>query len=98
MAFTNVRVWLSAAVQACIWGHPLGAPYCWATNIRINHLLLEHCAAGGQAELDIILGDVVLVIDKDPAHADLGNKAIRRLLEHAALVAEGGDTIDSLNR
>ena len=69
-----------------------------ATNIRINQLLLEHCAAGGQAKLDIIVGDVVLVIGKEPAHADLGDKATRRLLEHAALVAEGDDAIDSLNR
>ena len=68
------------------------------TNIRINHFLLKHCAAGDQAELDIIVGDVVLVLGKDSAQADLSDRPTRRLLEHAALVAEGGKGIDSLNR
>lgn len=69
-----------------------------ATNIRLNGMLREQISSGGRAEVDIIEDDVRLVIDDLDRAADLHEKAVRRLLEHAALVAEGGTDVQSLNR
>jgi hypothetical protein len=68
------------------------------TNIRINGLLLDHLAAGGSVEADIIAGEVALTIGDESAPVDLALKPVRRLLEHAAIVAQGGTDISSLNR
>ncbi|UEM04739.1 hypothetical protein JL101_004670 [Skermanella rosea] len=69
-----------------------------ATNIRLNELLLAHLGGGGRVELDVVTGGVLLVIGEARVQADLADKATRRLLEHAALVAQGGAAVDSLNR
>ena len=69
-----------------------------ATNIRINGLLLDHLAAGGSVEVDIIAGEVALTIGDESVPVDLALKPVRRLLEHAALLAQGGTDISSLNR
>lgn len=69
-----------------------------ATNIRVNALLREHLAAGGISDVDIIVDGVTLTISSNEVDADLSDKATRRLLENAALVAEGDADIDTLNR
>lgn len=69
-----------------------------ATNIRVNALLKEHLESGGSAEVDIIIGGVMLTISGEEVDANLSDKATRRLMENAALVAEGGTDIDTLNR
>lgn len=69
-----------------------------ATNIRVNGLLREHLESGGAVEVDIIVDGVTLIISDTEIKAELGDKATRRLLENAALVAEGGTDIDTLNR
>ena len=69
-----------------------------ATNIRINDILRTHLTEGGTIELDIIAGNVTLRIGHDASSLDLADKAARRLLEHAALVAGGAEDIESLNR
>lgn len=69
-----------------------------ATNVRVNALLKEHLESGGGAEVDIIVDGVVLMISGEKVDADLSDKATRRLLENAALVAEGGTEIELLNR
>ena len=50
-----------------------------------------HPAAGGNIEIDIVAGG-------EPVRADLADKAIRRLLERAALVEEGASGTIFLNR
>jgi hypothetical protein len=69
-----------------------------ATNLRLNKLLREHLNGGGQAVLDISTGEIALLIGDAPVQANLHDKVTRRLLEHAALVAEGGAAVESLNR
>lgn len=69
-----------------------------ATNIRINDLLKAHLASGGNVEVDIIIDSVILTISKKEVGADLNDKATRRLIENAMLVAESDTEIDTLNR
>lgn len=69
-----------------------------ATNIRINGLLLDHLVTGGSVEIDVIVGEITLQIGDEVAPVDLAAKAVRRLFEHAALVAKGGTDIGRLNR
>lgn len=69
-----------------------------ATNLRLNKLIRDHLGGGGQALLDIATGGIALSIGDAPLQADLYDKATRRLLEHAALVAEGAAAVESLNR
>lgn len=68
------------------------------TSIRINEVLHSHLAAGGRIEADVILSGIALQCDGQPRKADLSDKQTRRLLEQAALVADGGIDIESLNR
>ena len=69
-----------------------------ATNLRVNALLKEHLGSGGSAEVDIIVDGVVLMIGGENIDANLSDKATRRLIENAALVAEGGTDVSTLNR
>lgn len=69
-----------------------------ATSLRINDLLLEHLRAGDEVVVDTILSGMTLLIAGKPATIDLSDKATRRLLEQAALVADHATDIDSLNR
>ena len=69
-----------------------------ATNIRINDLLKAHLDSGGNAEVDIIIDSVILTVSGKEISADLNDKATRRLIENAVLVAESGTEIDTLNR
>jgi hypothetical protein len=69
-----------------------------ATNIRINALLREHLEAGERIEIDIMTDADSMVIVGDATPVNFTDKATRRLFEHAAIVAEGGEEIESLNR
>ena len=69
-----------------------------ATNLRVNALLKEHLGSGGSAEVEIIVDGVVLMIGGENIDANLSDKATRRLIENAALVAEGGTDVSTLNR
>lgn len=68
------------------------------TNIRINALLREHLEAGNRIEIDIMIGADSMVIAGNPVPVNFSDKATRRLFEHAAIVAEGGEPVESLNR
>ena len=61
-----------------------------ATSLRINEVLVTHLAAGGQVEVDFIAGDIMLSVGGRSRSFDLADKATRRLLEQAAVVANAG--------
>lgn len=67
------------------------------TSVRINAELRSALSAGISVSLDVAFQDVALVISGVEVPADLGNKAIRRLAEQAAIVAHGGIDVDMLN-
>lgn len=69
-----------------------------ATNLRLNELMIMHLSEGGRIEVDLIT--MISDLKKDGADKDvsLSDKAVRRLLEQAAIVNDGATEIDSLNR
>lgn len=69
-----------------------------ATNIRINALLRGHLEAGERIEIDIMTVADSMVIAGTAMLVNFTDKATRRLFEHAAIVAEGGEAVESLNR
>ena len=68
------------------------------TNIRLNAVLLEALGGGGVITVDIVHDDVGLMINGALIKADLADKAVRRMLEHAAIVAHGGIDVEMLNQ
>lgn len=68
------------------------------TSIRINDILHAHLAAGETVAIDIVMAGVSLKVDRQEVAVDLADKATRRMLEQAAIVAEGAFKIESLNR
>ena len=68
------------------------------TNIRMNAEFRDHMVAGGSIEVDIAIDNIDVVAGGELVPADLANKAMRRLLEHAALVDEAAAGTDLLNR
>lgn len=68
------------------------------TNIRMNGEFRDHMAAGGRIEVDIVVDNVDVMAAGQPVRVDLSDKAMRRLLEHAALVDEAAAGIQLLNR
>ncbi len=68
------------------------------TSIRINEVLRNHLEAGGQAMVDLIASDISLSVGGQSLAVDLTDKAVRRLLEQAAVVANASIDIESLNR
>ena len=68
------------------------------TSHRIHLLLKEVITGGARVEVDIVAGDVALAINGLPISADLNDKATRRMLEHAAIVATGGSEVELANR
>lgn len=69
-----------------------------ATSLRINDVLRTHLADGGNVEVDLIISGIDLLIEGKSHSFDLANKATRRLLEQAAVVANAAIDIESLNR
>lgn len=68
------------------------------TNIRMNGEFRHHMAAGGIIEIDIVVDKIDVMAAGRPVRIDLSDKAMRRLLEHAALVDEAAAGIQLLNR
>ncbi len=68
------------------------------TSLRINALLKETIAAGATIAVDIVTEGVKLTINGVQVSVDLTDKAMRRMIEHAAIVATGGTDIEIANR
>lgn len=68
-----------------------------ATNLRLNALMVEHLAEGGAIGLDLITQIESLMQGSFKKERSLSDKAVRRLLEQAAIVADDAMEIVSLN-
>lgn len=68
------------------------------TSLRINALIVEALAKGGSVAVDIAYRDIGLTIGDVTIEADLTDKAVRRMIEHAAIVVHGGIDVEMLNR
>ena len=68
------------------------------TNIRMNGEFRDRMAAGGSIEIDIVVDHIDVMAAGQPVRVDLRDKAMRRLLEHAALVDEAAAGVQLLNR
>lgn len=69
-----------------------------ATNLRLNALMTEHLLKGGSIEVDLITKIGTLKQGATDRESSLSDKAVRRLFEQAAIVADEGTEIESLNR
>jgi len=67
------------------------------TSLRLNALLREFLSHNGTVAVDIAYEDITLAVGGKQIVVDLTNKAIRRLVEQAAIVAHGGIEVDMLN-
>ena len=68
------------------------------TSLRINALLKEALIAGLDIGVDIVTDGISLGINGTVLSVDLADKAARRMIEHTAIVASGGEDIDIANR
>jgi hypothetical protein len=68
------------------------------TSLRLNALLIEALDRGGTIHVDIAYRDIGLSIGGVTVDADLADKAVRRMIEQAAIVAHGGIDVEMLNR
>lgn len=68
------------------------------TNIRINAQFHDHMTAGGSIEVDIVDDNVEVTAGGTPLEVDLGDKAMRLLLEQAATIQDTGAGVELLNR
>ena len=68
------------------------------TNIRMNGEFRDHMATGGSIEVDIVTDRIAVTAGNEPVTVNLSNKAMRRLLEHAALVDDAAAGAKLLNR
>ncbi|KTE01400.1 hypothetical protein ATE68_20460 [Sphingopyxis sp. H038] len=55
-------------------------------------------AGGARVEVDIVTNDVAVQINGVPISTDLNDRATRRMIEHAAIVATGGIDVELANR
>lgn len=69
-----------------------------ATNLRLNAAMIEHLRQGGEIGLDIITALGGMSDGASNRERSLTDKAVRLLLEQAAIVADGATEILSLNR
>ena len=68
-----------------------------ATNLRLNRLIRELLAFGGEASV-AIPSEVWIEAEQGNARADLSRASLRQLFERSALAVEQASDIDSLNR
>lgn len=68
------------------------------TSLRINNLLIEALSSGGSVAVDIAYQNIGLNVGGVSIDADLSDKAVRRMIEQAAIVAHGGIDVEMLNR
>ena len=59
---------------------------------------MEHLDAGGLTEIDVAEDDIVVSLDGRSVQVDLGDKAMRRLLESAGILADADAGHEMLNR
>ena len=69
-----------------------------ATNLRLNALMIEHLSGGGRIEVDLITKIGTLKQGGSEKEESLSDKAVRRLFEQAAIVADDATEVESLNR
>ena len=67
------------------------------TNLRMNAEFREHLTAGGRIRVDIVIEEIAVLAAGEPVEVNLAGKAMRRLLEHAALVDEAAAGTKLLN-
>jgi len=68
------------------------------TSLRINSLLIDALSSGGSIAVDIAYQNIGLSVGGVSVDADLSDKAVRRMIEQAAIVAHGGIDVEMLNR
>jgi hypothetical protein len=68
------------------------------TNVRLNALLKDAILEGAVIEVDIVLASEAIRVGGTTTTADFKNKAIRRMFEHAAIVALHNLDVESANR
>jgi hypothetical protein len=68
------------------------------TNMRLNGLLKIAIAEGATVSVDIVNQGVELSINGAQVAVDLTDKAMRRMIEHSAIVATGGTGVEIANR
>ena len=68
-----------------------------ATNIRINAVFREHLKDGDAIFVDLITSDVTIRNGDAEIPVDLTDKATRRLIENAALIADNSTEVENLN-
>lgn len=73
------------------FGNYRAGPPGQKTSYRIHHLLKDALAEGAQIAVDIVTDGVALTINGAAISPDLADKATRRMIEHAAIVATGGN-------
>ena len=69
-----------------------------ATNVRLNERLSRALSHGAELAVGIVVDSAWIRRDKGLEQADLSLKAVRRLFESLALVAENDTLVVSLNR
>lgn len=72
--------------------------YSQKTNIRMNANIIYHLKAGGTLKVDTVVDKGNITVAGNGVSINFSNKAIRRLLEQAALVAEIAAGTELLNR
>jgi len=66
-------------------------------NIRLNALLREAITSGAVVSVDVIIDTLKVKIDGKDVSMDLNDKALRRMIEHAAIVASAGTAVEIVN-
>lgn len=80
------------------FGNYRAGPQGQKTSYRIHHLLKDALAEGAQIAVDIVTDGVTLTINGAEISPDLADKAARRMIEHAAIVATGGMDVELANK
>lgn len=80
------------------FGNYRAGPQGQKTSYRIHHLLKDALAEGAQIAVDIVTDGVALTINGAEISPDLADKATRRMIEHAAIVATGGTDVELANK
>ena len=80
------------------FGNYRAGPPGQKTSYRIHHLLKDALAEGAQIAVDIVTDGVALTINGSGISPNLADKATRRMIEHAAIVATGGTDVELANK
>jgi hypothetical protein len=68
------------------------------TNLRLNAKFREALSGDSQVAVAVMTTGAWIEFDGSREIADFSSKAMRRLFEHAAIVASAGEAVESLNR